>query len=184
MTAKKNPLEAQQAAQWRAIEPLLPEIIKRGVACLLAAKEPTSEMGLSGKAPKPKRKDADPIDEIIDWENLPNAELLEHSSDPALAERLRRSMEAFEIFNQSSSFKLAPTPSALASHADAGTDYAKMWLAKNGHHDRLKAYLDELGFSDFGAASQGNRVALAKAGVKSARQLFKWSEAAYGEYQW
>ena len=180
-TADRAALEAQ-AAQWRAIEPLLPEIIRRGVMALLDGAEPTSELGLSTEkqTEKPKKK----IDKVIDWQNVSNGQLLQETSEPASAERLRRSMEAFEAFNQSSGFKLAPTPATLASHADVEDGYAVLWLARGQHQDHLREYLDQLGFADTGAATVGNRVVLAQANVRSARELIKWSEAAYGPYDW
>lgn len=46
------------------------------------------------------------------------------------------------------------------------------------------AYLGELGFADIGAATVGNWVALSMANVKSAREVIKWSEQAYGPYEW
>ncbi|MGI8933036.1 MAG: hypothetical protein ACR2FS_03080 [Phormidesmis sp.] len=181
ITAEQEALEAQ-AAQWRAIEPLLPQIIQRGVMALLDGAAPTSELGLSGA--KQQSKSKQPIDRVIDWKNLPNSELLQETSEPACAERLRRSMEAFEQFNQSSDFKLAPTPQTLASHSGTEDGYAQLWLARGGHQDRLKEYLQELNFADIGAATVGNRVALSMAGVRSARELLKWSESAYGSYTW
>ncbi|MGI8935078.1 MAG: hypothetical protein ACR2FS_13490 [Phormidesmis sp.] len=181
ITAEQETLEAQ-AAQWRAIEPLLPQIIQRGVMALLDGAEPTSELGLSGAKSKGKPKQI--IDKVIDWRNVPNAQLLQETSEPASAERLRRSMEAFEAFNQQSDWKLAPTPATLASHANVEDGYAVLWLARGGHQAKLTEYLNQLGFADVGAASVGNRVALSLAGVKSARGLLKWSESAYGDYDW
>lgn len=178
-TADRATLEAQ-AAQWRAIEPLLPEIIRRGVMALLDGAEPTSELGLSGDKVKPQQK----LDRVIDWKNVPNSQLLQETSEAAAAERLRRSMEAFEQFNQSSDFKLAPTPSALASHADVEDGYAQLWLSRGSHQDRLKQYLNELGYSDIGAATVGNRVVLSMNGGKSIREVIKWDESLYSPYNW
>ena len=175
-------MEAQQAAKWRSLEPLLPEIIRRGVMALLDAAEPTAELGLSDskQASKPKQK----IDKVVDWKNVSNAQLLQETSEPAWAERLRRSMESFETFNKSSDWKLAPTPQTLAAHSGTEDGYSQLWLSRGGHQDRLKEYLNELGFADVGAATVGNRVALSLANVRSPRELIKWSEAAYGSYEW
>ena len=93
-------------------------------------------------------------------------------------------MQAFEAFNKSSDWKLAPVPATLASHSGTEDGYAQLWLSRGGHQERLKQYLNELGYSDIGAATVGNRVALSLAGVRSARELFKWDESAYGNYEW
>lgn len=170
-----------QAALYQALEPLLPELIKRGLASYLADLPPTTELGLSAVDTEPVAMEA-----IVSWAQMPNAELLQESSEPANAEKLRRSFEAFELFNASSDVVLSPTPNSISSLADVDAAYAASWLTAHGHNQRVLEYLGQLGYESVGEAGQANRVAMARAkdGRKTYRDWIKWSEEKYGDYSW
>lgn len=182
----KTQIEAQAAA-YRALEPLLPEILKLGISKYLATQPPTKELGLS--AAKEKKPEPAPVtmEAVVDWQNMPNADLLEERSEASVAEKLRRSFEAFEAFNKGSQMVLAPMGQAVASLADVDAAYAAAWLERNGHNPRLREYLEQLGFESALAAEQANREAMSRANQgrpKSYRDFIKWDEGKYGPYRW
>lgn len=177
---KQTQVEAD-AARWQAIAPHLPEILKRGVESFLKEQASADEPGLSAGAATAPIEAA----RLIDWQNMPNVDLLAtEPSEARDAERLRRSFEAFEQFNEKSEFQIPPTPALVASFADVEAAYVLTWLRQNERLEKAEEYIESLGFEDEHQATTATRVELSRRGFKSARDVVKWSEAAYGEYEW
>ena len=173
-TKEQTQLE-QDAASWRALEPHLPAILKRGIASLLEKPLTTTEQA-EVKSP--------PIAEIIDWRNMPNADLLHHISEPAQDEKLRRSFEAIEAFRE---YALIPCPTDLATLADVGTAYAGGWLRNRApeYRKRLEKALSAHKTSLSLAAHYNHQeIRMHNDGKnRPLRDFLKWDEA-LGAYEW
>ena len=172
---KSNTLEAQQAASWRALEPFLPEIIKRGVVSLLTEPKTAAELADT---------EAPALAEIISWQDIPNVDLLPQDSEAAQDEKLRRSFDAITSFKD---YSLIPCPAAIASHADIAESWAGGWL-----RNRAPNYLERLGESlsthgtDLASAlgrNAKNIRAHNEGKNRPLRDFIKWDEA-LGAYEW
>lgn len=91
----------------------------------------------------------------------------------AYAEKLRRSVEAIQEYNAGrySSEQFAITGSLLRQLTGVKPGKVKEWMAE--HDSELSAYADVLG--------HGSRQ---NVGKPDPREVIKWNEQAYGEYQW
>ena len=109
----------------------------------------------------------------FDWRNVPNAELNGDRRHDAYAEKLRRSVEAIQEYNagQDSGEQFAVTGSLLRQLTGVKPGKVKEWMIENS--DDLSVYADQLG--------HGSRQ---NVGKPEPREVIKWSEQAYGEYEW
>ena len=107
----------------------------------------------------------------FDWRSVSNAELNGDRRHDAYAEKLRRSVEAVQEYNAGREFdeQFAITGSLLRQLTKVKPGKVKEWMA--AHENELDAYN-----ADYGARQN--------TGKPDPRKVIKWSEAAYGEYEW
>ena len=107
----------------------------------------------------------------FDWRSVPNAELNGDRRHDAYTEKLRRTVEAVQDYNagleHSEHFSI--TGSLLRQITGVKPKLVKQWMTEN------KAALDSYN------AGYSSRQNVGKPDVKTA---IKWSEQAYGEYEW
>ena len=109
----------------------------------------------------------------FDWRDVPNNVLKSDRRHDAYAEKLRRSVEAIQEYNagRCSDEQFAITGSLLRQLTGTKPGKVKDWMLE--HDSELSAYADELG--------HGSRQ---NVGKPEPREVIKWSEAAYGTYEW
>lgn len=114
MTDKKL-TQTEAAAAYRALESVLPEVLRLGSIAALEGQQLEENSGLH-------------------WCNVPSADLLKMTSELANLEKLRRSLEAVEEYNlrHGRSLGYAPTAALLASLAGIAESDADLWLARPG----------------------------------------------------
>ena len=107
----------------------------------------------------------------FDWREVSNAELMSDCRHDAYVEKLRRSVEAIQEYNagRELSEQFAVTGSLLRQLAPVTARKVVQWMAQN--KSVIEAY--NSGYS--GRQNVGKPVA---------QSVIKWSESAYGEYQW
>ena len=107
----------------------------------------------------------------FDWRSMPNAELNGNRRHDAFTEKLRRSFEAVQEYNAGldDSEQFAVTGSLLRQLSKVKPGLVKQWMAEN------KAAIDAYN------AGYGSRQ---NVGKPDPRSVIKWSEAAYGAYEW
>ena len=120
--------------------------------------------------PQPK---ADTEDNVsgLDWRSVPNAELNGDRRNDAYKEKLRRSVEAIQEYNAGLPHdeQFAITGSVLRQLTNVKPGKVKDWI--DAHQSELDSY-------NAGFHSRQN------AGKPGPRSVIKWSEAAYGAYEW
>ena len=123
-------------------------------------------------------KPAVQIDEItadessgFDWRDIPNAELKGDRRHEAYREKLRRSVEAIQDYNAGRELdeQFSITGSLLRQLTGVKPGKVKQWMDEN------KAALD--------AYNEGYSIRQ-NVGKPDPRSVIKWSEAAYGAYEW
>lgn len=109
----------------------------------------------------------------FDWRKVPNAELNGDRRHDAYPEKLRRTVEAIREYNagRDMSEQFAITGSLLRQLATVTPRKVAEWVAE--HKAELDAYNDGEGF--------GSRQ---NTGKPDPHEVIKWSEAAYGAYEW
>lgn len=124
--ATQKTTDKEAMAAWRAIEKVLPSVLRRGALAELEASAPEGS-GLS-------------------WSNLPKAELMAADSELANFEKLRRVVGAIEGHNLRSGLdgSYAPTPALLSKLSGVGEDIASQWLARASVRSEIAAYLKRL----------------------------------------
>jgi hypothetical protein len=107
----------------------------------------------------------------FDWRSIPNAELNGSSRTGAHAEKLRRSVEAIQDYNAGldDSEQFAVTGSLLRQLTKVKPGKVKEWM--QAHQAELDTY-------NAGYSPRQNT------GKPDPRSVIKWSEAAYGAYEW
>ncbi|KPQ31790.1 MAG: hypothetical protein HLUCCA11_23025 [Phormidesmis priestleyi Ana] len=107
----------------------------------------------------------------FDWRKVPNAELNGDRRHDAYDEKLRRTFEAIQNYNAGldDSEQFAVTGSLLRQITGVKPGKVKLWIEGN------KAALDNYN------GGYGSRQNVGKPDPKS---VIKWSEQAYGEYEW
>ncbi len=109
----------------------------------------------------------------FDWRDVPNAELNGDRRRDAYAEKLRRSVEAIQEYNAGrelgEQYKISN--SLLRQMTNVKPDKVIDWVAK--HKAELDSYSE----------AQGHTYHQNK-GKADARTAIKWSESAYGVYEW
>ena len=107
----------------------------------------------------------------FDWRTVPNAELKGDCRHDAYHEKLRRSVEAIQEYNAGldDSDQFAITGSLLRQLSKVKPGLVKQWTAE--HQGELEDY----------NAGYGGRQ---NVGKPEPREVVKWSEQAYGEYEW
>ena len=107
----------------------------------------------------------------FDWRNVPNDELNGDRRHDAYAEKLRRSVEAVQEYNAGidDSEQFSITGSLLRQLTGVKPGKVKQWMTEN------KVAIDTY---NAGYSSRQN------VGKPAPRTVIKWSEAAYGEYEW
>lgn len=169
-TPKSTKLE-KEAAAYRAIAKILPDVLQRGALAALDEQQPSEASGLS-------------------WINIQNADLLDMHSDNAKLEKMRRSMEAVEVHNLMNGRMLAyaPTPALLASLAGVEDEFAAAWLARRGIAREIELVLAWIRIGHQEAASfnakRFNQMIDAGTRKPDPRSALKWDELKYGEYEW
>ena len=111
--------------------------------------------------------------QTIDWKSVPNAELEGDRRNDAYKEKLRRSVEAIQEYNagRELSEQYSITTSILRELAGVSPKMIKPWMDEQ--QEALESYRNAQGHT--------YRQNADKPGPRS---VMKWSEAAYGEYQW
>jgi hypothetical protein len=107
----------------------------------------------------------------FDWRKVPNAELKGDRRHDAYQEKLRRSVEAVQDYNAGldDSEQFAITGSLLRQLTGVKPGKVKLWIEENqGELDSYNA----------GYSPRQNT------GKPAPRSVIKWSEAAYGAYEW
>lgn len=109
----------------------------------------------------------------VDWRAVPNEVLKDDLRKAAHKERLRRSVEAVQEYNagRELSEQYGINTSLLRHLAGVSPKAIRPWM--NEHEEELTAY----------ANAQGHIYQQNK-GKDDPRSVMKWSEAAYGEYDW
>ena len=124
------------------------------------------------KSAAPIEKDAEES-AGFDWRSVPNAELNGDRRNDAYKEKLRRSVEAIQEYNAGlelpEQFKI--NTSILRALAGVSPKMIKPWMAER--KAELESYTN----------AQGHGFKQ-NAGKPDPRSVIKWSEQAYGEYQW
>ena len=107
----------------------------------------------------------------FDWRSMSNAELNGNRRHDAYPEKLRRSVEAVQEYNAGREFdeQFAVTGSLLRQLTKVKPDKVKQWMQE--HKSELDAYNE-------GYSGRQNT------GKPDPREVIKWSEAAYGSYNW
>lgn len=107
----------------------------------------------------------------FDWRSVPNAELNGDRCHDAYAEKLRRSVEAIQEYNTGLNDRelLAITGSVLRQLTGVKPHKVKQWMAAN------KTALDSY---NSGYSARQN------VGKPAPKSVIRWSEPAYGEYEW
>ena len=107
----------------------------------------------------------------FDWRNVSNAELNGDRRHDAYAEKLRRSVEAIQEYNAGldDSEQFAITGSLLRQLTGVKPGKVKLWVDAN--QTELDSY-------NAGYGARQNT------GKPDPRSVIKWSEAAYGAYDW
>lgn len=107
----------------------------------------------------------------FDWRNVPNAKLNGDRRHDAYAEKLRRSVEAMQEYNAGldDSEQFAITGSLLRQLTGVKPSKVKDWMVEH------KAEIDNY---NAGYSSRQNT------GKPDPRSVIKWSESAYGAYEW
>ena len=107
----------------------------------------------------------------FDWRTVPNAELNGDRRHDAYHEKLRRSVEAIQEYNAGldDSDQFAITGSLLRQLSKVKPGLVKDWMSE--HKPEIEAYN-----AGFGARQN--------TGKPNPRKAIKWSEVAYGEYEW
>ena len=107
----------------------------------------------------------------FDWRSVPNAELNGDRRHDAYAEKLRRSVEAIQEYNAGLPHdeQFAITGSILRQITKVKPGKVKLW--SDEHRAELDSY-------NAGYSARHNT------GKPHPRCVIKWSEAAYGEYEW
>ena len=107
----------------------------------------------------------------FDWRSMPNAELNGNRRHDAFTEKLRRSFEAVQEYNAGldDSEQFAVTGSLLRQLSKVKPGLVKQWMTES------KAELDSYN------AGYGTRQ---NVGKPDPRTVVKWSESAYGTYEW
>lgn len=112
-------------------------------------------------------------DEVLgfDWRAVPNAELNGDRRHDAYREKLRRSVEAIQDYNSGLDHaeQFSITGSLLRQITKVKPGKVKDWMAE---------HCSELDSDNAGYSSRHNT------GKPSPRSVIKWSEAAYGQYEW
>ena len=109
----------------------------------------------------------------FDWRSVPNTELNGDRRHDAYKEKLRRSVEAIQEYNAGRELdeQFAITGSLLRQLTKVKPGKVKEWMQAN--KAELDAYDRAMGF-----APRQNT------GKPDPREAIKWSEQAYGEYEW
>ncbi|MGD1866117.1 MAG: protelomerase family protein [Phormidesmis sp.] len=107
----------------------------------------------------------------FEWRTVPNAELKGDRRHDAYHEKLRRSVEAVQEYNAGldTEDQFAITGSILRQLSKVKHALVRQWMSK--HSAELDAY----------NAGYGGRQ---NTGKPDPREVIKWSEKAYGEYEW
>ncbi len=118
-------------------------------------------------------KDEPAVDEPsgFDWRSVPNAEMNGDRRHAAYAEKLRRSVEAIQDYNAglNDSEQFAITGSLLRQLTGTKPGKVKEWM--DAHRAEIDSY-------NAGYSTRQN------VGKPAPQSVIKWSEAAYGAYEW
>ena len=116
---------------------------------------------------------SDDNEQAVDWRSVPNAELNGDRRNDAYKEKLRRSVEAIQEYNagRELSEQYGITTSVLRELAGVSPKMIKPWM--DSHQEELESYKN----------AQGH-IYRQNSGKADPRTVIKWSEAAYGEYEW
>ena len=161
----QNLSDKAAAAAYRSIKAILPEILHRGAIAALESTAPAQGSGLS-------------------WCNIPSADLLKLDSELANCEKLRRSLEAVELWNLKNgrSQGYAPTGALLARIAGIAQSEADQWLARPGIAADVALLMAGLNIG-----SKGPRVfnTMKNESERKAdpRSVIRWHDR-YGDYEW
>ena len=113
----------------------------------------------------------------FDWRSVSNAELNGDRRHDAYAEKLRRSVEAVQEYNAGREFdeQFAITGSLLRQLTGVKPGKVKQWIDEN------KSALDSYN-ADYSARQNVGKIDSKNSDI--AKASIKWSEAAYGAYEW
>jgi len=108
-----------------------------------------------------------------EWRDVPNDELNGDRRHDAYHEKLRRSVEAVQDYNAGRDMpeQFAITGSLLRQLSRVKPGLVKRWMAEQD--SELQSYADAMGFG-----------ARQNTGKPDPRSVIKWSESAYGKYDW
>ena len=155
--------QKQAAAAYTALLPHLSEILQRGTIAVLEAQEPERKSGLS-------------------WCLVSNEQLLKMDSENAAFEKLRRAIEALELFNMRSPNRdrYFPTAEVLSDLTLLDTEFVASWLLQPGIKDEIELFKRTI---NLGAQSAHKFNQLSGELRKpKPHERIKWSEA-YGAYK-